>query len=248
MSDIQKYRPRIFPIANLQAISTLTRVLPAYEIQIFTLHLSEIRGELASLPRFLSCEERKRAESFHFDRDANLFIAAHGLLRVIVGHYLQVPPQDIFFTSQSRGKPMLSPYHHKNPISFNISHSWETAIIAVSATAEIGIDIETIRPFDNFMEIAEHYFHPQETQAIAAVSRSERLRKFYEIWTQKEAVVKALGTGLSLSLNSFHVSGGYPSWGKIHFSPCQNEKRLYSRQICRKEHYQGALSLNLPLL
>ncbi len=246
VNDIQKYRLSLLEVKNLQTISALPPLLSAYEIHVFTLHLPDIRSAVPRLFALLSTSERQRAERFHFDRDADLFVAAHGMLRVILAHYLQLFPQDISFTICSGGKPILSPDLHPHPVSFNISHSGETVLVGVAADVDIGVDVETVRPFDNFMEIAENYFHPIEFQSIAAISRDKQLRKFYEIWTQKEAVVKALGMGLSLPLDSFQVSGELNSWGKTHFLTSQNKKCLYSRQICRQTHSQGALSLNVP--
>ncbi len=245
MNDIQKYRLSILEIKSLQTISVLPPLLHAYEIRVFTLHLPDIWSEVPRLFALLSSNERERAERFHFDRDANLFIVAHGLLRVILAHYLQLSPQEISFITRPGGKPILSPTLHPHPISFNISHSGETVLVGVSADAEIGVDVEVIRPFDNFMEIAEKYFHPEETLTISNMPQNMHLNKFYEIWTQKEAAVKALGIGLACPLNHFKVSNGYDFWGKADFSCSFGNYVLYGRQIKKNPHWQGSVFVDI---
>lgn len=136
MKDIQKYTLSILQVENLQMISVLPLVLRANEIQVFTIHIPDIWSEFFILFAHLSAYERERVERFHFDKDAKLFIAAHGFLRVVLAHYLQISPQKVSFTRRSGGKPILSPCHSQH-LSLNISHSGETALIGISSTAEI---------------------------------------------------------------------------------------------------------------
>ncbi len=241
MNNIQQYTLSVLQVENLQTVSTLPSLLPAHKIEVFSLHLPDIHDELSMLFSLLSFDEQERARRFHFAKDANLFIAAHGLLRIILAHYLHLSPQEVSFITRPGGKPILPSY--SSPLSFNISHSGEMVAVGLSSTAEIGIDIETIRPFENFMEIAANYFHPQEALAISTLPQERQLHKFYRIWTQKEAVVKALGTGLTTSLKQFSVLENGNLWGEVIVNDYQKKQRIYSRNLCSDKGYCGSVSI-----
>lgn len=155
----------------------------------------------------LSEDERLRAGRFHFDRHRTAFIAARGMLRVILGEHLGVDPQTVEFTCNVHGKPALK----IGSLHFNVSHSADMAVYAVSRTREVGIDIERINPRFAHDQIPERFFSRAEVNALRALPDSLQTEAFFQIWTRKEAYVKARGLGLSLSLESFDVSLGEPA-------------------------------------
>jgi 4'-phosphopantetheinyl transferase len=133
----------------------------------------------AALYATLSAEERDRSARFRSDQDRLRFIVAHGALREVLGRDLGIPPGDIRFEYNEYGKPALRPELGRRS-KFNLSHSADLALIALSADRDVGVDVEPIRPASEYAEIA----------------RCDP-RAFCELWTKREAYVKARGEGLT---------------------------------------------------
>jgi 4'-phosphopantetheinyl transferase len=158
------------------------------------------------LQQVLSADEVGRAACFYFPRDRQHFIVARGVLRVILGRYLGVEPRQLCFCSSYYRKPALLPTCGGERLRFNVSHSHQLALYAVTYGREVGIDIEYIRT--NFVceEIAERFFSPRENVALGALPAHLKRQAFFNCWTRKEAYIKAHGEGLSLPLDQFDVS------------------------------------------
>lgn len=178
--------------------------LPRDRVDLWKARLNLPEVSLRLLEQTLSSDERTRAERFRFDRDRRRFIAARGQLRMILGRYVEVDPQALVFSYGLHGKPFLAQPFRTAP-KFNLSHSGELALVAVTLNREIGIDLEEIRCFDNAERLAERFFSRRENAALRALPETERLAAFYCCWTLKEAYVKATGNGLATATGSFDV-------------------------------------------
>jgi 4'-phosphopantetheinyl transferase len=153
----------------------------------------------------LSDDERARQRSFVSPDLRRRFGAARAGLRTLLGRHLDLDPRRLAFSANEFGKPRLA---GDGQIHFSLSHCEERAVLAISDTADVGIDLECERPIEH-VDLAKRYFHPNEVAAIAASrDEAEQRRAFFLVWTLKEAVVKALGTGLSTPLDSFEVEIG----------------------------------------
>ena len=152
----------------------------------------------------LAEEERARAMRFHFDNHRRDFIVARTFLRSVLARYLDQDPTQIKFEYSSYGKPALAASSRGAPLFFNLTHSHQLALLAVTAQAEIGIDVEFIRAVDD--GIAERYFSRAEVADLRALPGALQNEAFYNCWTRKEAYIKARGGGLSLPLDDFDVS------------------------------------------
>lgn len=152
----------------------------------------------------LSKDEREKALRFHFAKHRRRYILARAGLRKILAYYFSLPPEQFTFSYSSHGKPSISYPNNHDAIQFNISHSGEFALYGFSRQYEVGIDIEMMsdRPTD---ELAVRFFAPAESAALMQLNQNRRKESFYDIWTQKEAFVKALGLGLSYPLTNFVV-------------------------------------------
>jgi 4'-phosphopantetheinyl transferase len=159
--------------------------------------------DAAKLRRQLSCDEQERADRFAYEHDRSRFIASHALLRQIVARYAMTRPADLRFRHTPHGKPEI-----EGTIRFNLSRSVELALVAVSVDREVGVDVEFIRTDLDFEGITGRFFSRRERDELGYGRGPLDVRRFFECWTRKEAVVKALGLGLSLSLDSFSVSLG----------------------------------------
>ncbi|MBY0229774.1 MAG: 4'-phosphopantetheinyl transferase superfamily protein [Gemmataceae bacterium] len=160
-------------------------------VEVWTLALNEA----PDLSRVLSQDERERAARLRHDKDRRQFVAARGGLRLVLGRTLGVPPESLAFEVAGAGKPGLA----GSPLRFNVSHSYDAALIALS-DAELGVDVELMRPRDIWPDMARRYFTPYEAERIGGET------EFYAVWTRKEAFLKALGLGLSHGLERFSVS------------------------------------------
>jgi 4'-phosphopantetheinyl transferase len=154
----------------------------------------------------LSADERERAGRYHRSVDRARFIAARACLRNILSLCLDVSADAIRFECGEHEKPRLTSDFAESSVHFNVSHSQELAVFAVSLGREIGVDLECVDPNINCVEIARHVFAPEEQQALKTFAGEDQIQAFYRCWTRKEAYVKAIGSGLSLPLDSFVVS------------------------------------------
>jgi 4'-phosphopantetheinyl transferase len=143
----------------------------------------------------LAPQEVARSERFRFEADRRRFKAGRTLLRQLLAAYLGTDPASIPIEIDRFGKPFID----ENPIHFNISHSDEIFLLGFSRSP-VGVDVERIRPVEQ--ELAG-YFTAAERSALAASNDREAL--FFDYWTRKEAVLKALGTGFFRELDSFEV-------------------------------------------
>ncbi len=154
----------------------------------------------------LDADERSRADRFHFSRDRERFIVARGVLRALLGRYLNRAPESLTFSYSAYGKPALASEPGADAIRFNLSHSHGMALYAVTRGREVGVDLEFIRCDLEAEQIAERFFSHSEIVALRALPPGVRKYAFFLCWTRKEAYIKARGEGLSMPLDQFEVS------------------------------------------
>ncbi len=182
--------------------SPATPPLDANAVHVWRTRLDPPRLRVDDLFRHLSSDEAERAARFRLAKHRDRYVVGRGTLRTILSRYLDTPPRDLRFTYNGRGKPELAAFD----LQFNVTHSREIALFAVTRTAPVGVDIEHIRPNVTDDRIAERFFAPREVEALHALDPSVRREAFFRCWTRKEAFVKACGEGLSLALDRFVVS------------------------------------------
>jgi 4'-phosphopantetheinyl transferase len=153
-----------------------------------------------SLP-LLDEEERERAARFRFERDRDRFVTHHAHTRRVLARYLGVAPAAVVFEVGPNGKPGLDA---TSGIAFNTSRSGGLSVVAVSR-GHVGIDVERVRPIDDALPLADGLFTKAERRSLGGTPSSARDPAFLALWTRKEAVVKAFGSGLSAPLDSFDV-------------------------------------------
>ncbi len=175
------------------------------ELHLWRVDLDAQTTSLEVLAACLSAEERRRAERFAREADQRRFIVSHAAQRMILGRYLGISPTDVAFTCRLGGKPELATATGKLPLRFNLSHSGEMALVALTLDQEVGVDIEHVRPIDA-SGIIERFFARGECDAWRALPPWEQTAAFFRCWTRKEAYLKARGVGLSSGLDRFEVS------------------------------------------
>jgi len=162
--------------------------------------------ELGSLAASLAEDERERAARFRLDRHRQRFVAAHGALRAILGLYLGCPAATLRFDHGPRGKPMLLDPAACLDLRFNLAHSSDLAVCVVALGADVGADVEAIRPLPDADKIAARFFSVREQAMLWELPAGEREKSFFLGWTRKEAYLKALGDGLARPLSGFSVT------------------------------------------
>src|SRR5260363_377522 len=145
----------------------------------------------------LDNDEKAKANRFHFNIHRHRFIAARGILRCLAGQLLGQPPNALQFSYTSYGKPILKEYPR---LQFNLSHSHDRAIYAFTLDMAIGVDIEYQNSQCDVESIAKRFFTAREFNALQTLPGPEKIATFFKLWVRKEAVLKALGYGLSWPL------------------------------------------------
>lgn len=160
-------------------------------------------AELDTDVSLLSADERTRHARFVFARDRRDFAAAHALLRRQLSMHADVTPDAWTFEVAPDGKPHLSRSCVGADLAFNLSHTRGLVACAIGHGADIGLDVESIDRVVDGRDIVAHYFSPDEVELLDACDATERPARFTELWTLKEAYVKAIGRGLSHPLDRF---------------------------------------------
>ncbi len=148
------------------------------------------------LAALLVDEERQRAGRFFFANHRRRFVAAHGMLRALLGAYLDMAPQRIPVRRTDSGKPYLEKTANPGGICFNLSHSHGMALYGFSTNRRIGVDIEYCRETTDIVKIAERFFPAGQADRIASASGQRRRELFFRSWSVKEACLKATGQGI----------------------------------------------------
>jgi 4'-phosphopantetheinyl transferase len=170
------------------------------KIEILTLRVS--KENVAAWSRLLTAEEIARADRFRQTEDRLRCILGRGLLRQALGRALDLAPEVVSFGVNAHGKPTLA---DPSEIAFNLAHSGDYVMAAVGRARAVGVDVERHRPDLDALAVGRQVFTAGELAVIAAAPPEQRHDLFFRQWTFKEAVVKAVGIGLSLDLKRFEV-------------------------------------------
>ncbi len=147
---------------------------------------------LAEVCERLSVEECERVARYRIDKPKRQFAICRAALRGILADYLHLAPHEVRFQIGANGKPVLA---GNSAIHFNVTHSGNFALVAI-ATRRVGIDIEVLREVSNMDGLVERFFGHEEKQTYRNLVEPQRSQGFFRAWTCKEALMKAVGTGL----------------------------------------------------
>ncbi|MBM4298346.1 MAG: 4'-phosphopantetheinyl transferase superfamily protein [Deltaproteobacteria bacterium] len=224
-------------------------------VQVWAVRLDDAGVDLERGRELLSPEERERAARFRFDIHRRRYLVAHIALHDILSGYLAIEPARLSFDLGANGKPRLPQELGAGGVEFNLSHSNEMALLAVTRGAEVGVDIEHAREKFEFQEVAERFFTAKEVAAMRGLPAALQRQAFYKCWTSKEAFLKAKGTGLSgaldeveISLNSdnqVRITANVPGWALSELAPIADyEAALVVRNAPTPKHcYQWQIGI-----
>jgi len=180
--------------------------LESSEVHVWRASLELDAADLRCLEQTLRQEEHGRAKRFVSEGDRRDFVAARGILRTLLGKYLECTPESVQFWHGPRGKPAISSSSSTHPLRFNLSHSHGLVLIGIAQDHEVGVDVELIRGEVAGEAIASRYFSEKEFEELSELPAGMKAEGFFRCWTRKEAYIKARGEGLSIPLKSFSVS------------------------------------------
>ena len=172
-----------------------------------TVHLwrADLRASPEQLQRWqqtLSVEEQQRMSRLVMEQGRQRFVAGRSILRAILGRYLDQKPTSLEFVYNKQGKPALAQTDGiGQQLHFNLSHSGDLALYALTWDGSVGVDVEIARSHRDVshrdvLKLAQRFFQPAEATAIAALSPAQQPLQFVRYWTAKEAYLKATGQGL----------------------------------------------------
>ncbi len=181
-------------------------LLDRQDVHVWFCDLLRYADDRATLAALLSVDEQARAARFAFERDRQRFMLSHGLLRLILARYLGTGAGQIQFVAGVHGKPAVSDATSVSPaLEFSLSHSGDYALVALATGRAVGVDVELCKPEVEAFKLAQRFFAPGESQAMARLQGEAQQRLFYRYWTAKEAYLKGRGLGLSLGLDRFEI-------------------------------------------
>lgn len=207
------------------------------EIHIWRADLDLAANQIKAFAQLLSLDERERADRFYFEHHQRRFVVARGMLRSLLGCYLDRDPCQIEFCYGSQGKPALAlvdtPAMH-----FNVSHSEDLSLYAIAQQA-VGIDVERVRSIDA-KSLAQRFFSPREYAWLTCQPIDQWQPAFLRLWTGKEAVLKATGEGLA-ALGEVEISfvNDQPV---LLTAPCQPGDRWVLHQFVPASGYVATLA------
>lgn len=175
------------------------------DVHVWRASIAEHAHDEPAFLTLLDEEERARAARFHFASDRTRHIVAHGVLRTLLAAYTGVAARALEFEPGAYGKPSLRAGHGLTPVTFNLSHSADVIVVAVSATRAIGVDVERWVPDIEAEALACEFFSPAERVMLGELPPEERVVAFFTFWSRKEAYIKATGFGVSRGLDHFDV-------------------------------------------
>jgi 4'-phosphopantetheinyl transferase len=171
-------------------------------LNVYYSKTKELGSYFAELKKYISHEEKIRAQKFHYEADRETYVTCHALLRLILAKYINTTPLEIRFETGRNNKPGI----HNNLIYFNIAHTRNEFAIAVCNNFHVGIDIESIHQDIDIFSVAKSFFSSKEHDFIFKSDNAEKDR-FFLLWTRKEALLKAIGTGLTDNIKELDLSG-----------------------------------------
>ncbi|HXX21319.1 MAG TPA: 4'-phosphopantetheinyl transferase superfamily protein [Candidatus Acidoferrum sp.] len=187
----------ILPFPVIETIGSDARSLPeVYGVRMWSCELDRGANEVEEFESLLSSEEIRRARSFRFLGDRNRFVVAHGFVRRVLSAVTGVECRDLEYAYEAEGKPRL----RDRQIEFSLSHSDDLAVLAVSRSVRVGVDVEKLLSIEELNFVASKYLPKNDFYAICQAPARERSQLFLRFWTRRESLIKA--AGLSLATHS----------------------------------------------
>ncbi len=235
-------------------------------IDIWLCQADTVQESASHFSALLSAEELARAQRFKFDIHREQFIISHGFKRSVLANYLNIEAASIQYQLGDKGKPsLLEAGYDRRALQFNLTHTEDITLLAVTCDREVGVDIEYMDRKTDWQAIGQRFFTAPEQQALFSLTKEKQRSAFFQLWTRKEAYMKVLGSGLSLPPTAFtltvfpqlpaliqHHSTKIPAAMQVKFADIELPKRLsdycatlaVESSICELHFYQYTSGFN----
>jgi phosphopantetheinyl transferase len=171
-------------------------------IEVYFAETKDIITESKNLMNYADDKDKSASDRLHFEQDRNTHLFCHTLLRLIISEKLNTHPSEIMLIDDGKSKPYIDGF----PLFFNISHTRNAFALAFCDTNEVGIDLEEVNRELEFKSIIRRFFSASERTYILE-SPDDSINRFFLLWTRKEALLKAIGTGIISNLSQVEVVG-----------------------------------------
>ena len=211
------------------------------KVEVFYAETESLDSRFSYLKHYITNDEQLRAERFYSDKDRKTYIYCHALLRLILAVNLNIDPLSLSFVKGFNNKPALQ----DDQAFFNIAHTREAFVIAFTRDHPVGVDLEKIRDGLNTRSVSKTYFSKAENEFMQK-SKEDETGRFFMLWTRKEALLKAIGTGIINSLSDVNVSEPVnfikkESFDSLDYNSVFDEYYIYSLKL--SDYY---LSVAIP--
>lgn len=208
------------------------------EVHLWSVQLQQVEPPLLEL----SEDERERAARMRCSQTRRAFVQTRVALRTLLGHYLDLPPSAVALSSGAWGKPHLG--IGMGNLQFNVSHSGQLALIALSQAA-VGVDLEWQQADLDWRELLPACCHPAEQADFQDVADTEGGVQLLRLWTAKEAYLKGRGEGLSLPLTAIRLSAG-GGWQAHIEAPWDDGQDWWLHALALPAGYHGCVATAFP--
>lgn len=185
--------------------------------------------------------EKSRAAKFSNTLLQQRYVTAHGLLRRILAHYLQLAPESLRILTTVQGKPYLADYPE---LAFNLSHTSDDMALVVAKNCQLGVDIEQCKQRMNLADLVHRCFGEPESVYWHQLPKDQQQRAFYQFWTRKEAFVKATGLGIAVGLRDCVLNPVQPQQFLAVPAECGTVDSWHCRDIDLGQNLCAALVAN----
>jgi 4'-phosphopantetheinyl transferase len=210
-------------------------------VEVYFAKTKDIINEYDRLKVLIDGNEKLKADNLHFEEDRHTTVLCHSLLRVMLSKKLNTDPSGIRILYKDNGKPRLE----DDSLYFSISHTHDAFAFAISDGFEIGVDLEKNDRNIDFLSITRKFFSTAE-RAYILDSPSDSRNRFFLLWTRKEALLKALGTGIISNLAYTEVVGHGGILNNNSYEYITDDHSFYDHFIYSKKITKYYLSVAMP--
>jgi len=235
---------KMFEFHELSEIASrdFSQHLDLNQILVVLIRIKGFAKDLMQFERYLTNRENERYKAYQTKSRAQQFIIHRGILRLLCARCLAQPKTAIHFAETAYHKPFIKSQINQIDLRFNLSHSQNHAIYAFALKREIGIDIEATNNRSVDLSGAESVLAPSELGELYTLPSSNRIISFLKLWTQKEAISKALGLGLALNFKDIVLGFEQNKYSKVKIMG----ETIGVHDISQYNEYVAALAVEMP--
>lgn len=201
---------------------------------------------LSRYQSLLNENERSQHKRFYFEKHRHQYLVTRALVRSVLSLYEEsIAPEQWQFRKNKYGKPYIGNIDLVTPLRYNLSHTDKLIVMAVTLNQEIGVDVEYLSRLGMTVDIANEFFSPLEAKQLQSLPEDQKINRFFDLWTLKEAYIKACGMGLSIPLDHFRYSFSPEGKISIDFIPERNDlPELWQFwQICPSDSHKISMAM-----